>query len=101
MYGADWLLQQNPQHLTLQLAVMSEEIRILLFLRKNKLAGQLSYFSIERNGRKLFVLTSGIFADRPSAVRAVRELPKSVQAARPWIRQLGAIQEQINASNLN
>jgi hypothetical protein len=100
LFSADWMLQQNPQHLTLQLAVMSEEIRVLLFIRKNQISGLLSYFPIKRNGRTLFVLTSGLYVDRPSAVEAVMKLPKSVQMARPWIRQLGAIQDQIKASKL-
>jgi hypothetical protein len=99
VYTADWLLEQNPEHLTLQLAVMSEEARVLLFIGKHEVSGLLSYFPIQRGGRTLFVLTSGIFTDRPAALRSMEDLPKTVQNARPWIRRLGAIQEQIRASN--
>ena len=96
---ADWLLEQNPEHLTLQLAVMSEEERVLLFVGKHEVSGLLSYFPIQRGGRTLFILTSGIFEDRPAALQSLENLPESVQNARPWIRRLGAIQEQIRASN--
>ena len=98
MYGADWLLEQDPEHLTLQLAVMSEETRVLLFIRRNGVSGLLSYFPMQRDGKKLFVLTSGIFENRTAALLGLKRLPEAVQNARPWIRRLGAVQEQIRAT---
>jgi septal ring-binding cell division protein DamX len=95
MYGADWLVQQDPEFLTVQLAVMSEEIRIPLFIRKHRITGLLSYFPIKRNGTTLFVLTHGLYEDRSAAVHGIKELPPSVRNARPWIRRIADINTQI------
>ena len=98
MYTASWLLEQNPEHLTLQLAVLSEEARVHLFIRSNQLSGQFIYFPIHRDGRKLFLLTSGIFADHTAALRRLDSLPKTVRDDGPMIRRLGPIQAMIRAS---
>lgn len=55
------------------------------------------YFRKLHQGQPLFVVTYGSFASRDEAQAAIKNLPASVQASKPWPRTLASIQQEAGA----
>jgi DamX protein len=53
------------------------------------------YFRKVHEGKPLFVVTYGAFADRAAAQAAVKTLPAAVQAGKPWPRTFTSIQQDM------
>ncbi|MCY1246582.1 Cell division protein DamX [compost metagenome] len=53
------------------------------------------YFRKSLQGKPFFVVTYGSFADRASAVAAIKSLPAKIQASKPWPRTFASIQQEI------
>ena len=100
MNGASWLMQQDPEHYTLQLVAVSKPEGLKRFVEQHGLKApvrgsvpDLGYFSFNRDGRELYVLVLGVFADRASAQARRSQLPESVLDNSPWIRRLGDLHQ--------
>lgn len=57
--------------------------------------GNYRYFAKTHEGKPLYVVTYGNFASRAAAVAAVKSLPASLQAGKPWVRSLASIQQEM------
>ncbi|MBU0564227.1 MAG: AAA family ATPase [Gammaproteobacteria bacterium] len=57
--------------------------------------GNYRYFAKVHEGKPLYVVTYGSFANRAAAVAAVKTLPVSLQAGKPWVRNLASVQQEI------
>ncbi|SEI78102.1 Sporulation related domain-containing protein [Azotobacter beijerinckii] len=55
------------------------------------------YFRKLHQGQPLFVVTYGSFASRDEAQAAIKNLPASVQASKPWPRTLASVQQEAGA----
>lgn len=97
--NSEWILQQNPNHYTLQLVAGRQKQTITNFISKYKLKGTLIYFSSKRNGNVWHNLTYGTYPDRKSVNLAIKKLPASLSEIQPWIRQLKTIQSEIQRMN--
>ncbi|MDJ0653758.1 MAG: SPOR domain-containing protein [Xanthomonadales bacterium] len=100
MRGASWLMQQDPDHFTLQLIAVSKPESLERYVDQHRLrepadgvAQDLGYFSFQRDGRDLYVLVLGVFADRASAQAWRSQLPESVLSNSPWIRRVGDLHQ--------
>ena len=60
--------------------------------------GSYRYFAKQHEGKPLYVVTYGNFANRAAAVAAVKSLPASLQAGKPWVRSLASVQQEIAQS---
>jgi DamX protein len=60
--------------------------------------GEYRYFKKTLQGKPLFVVTYGSFADRNAALTAIKALPEKVQAGKPWPRTVGSIQQELAAA---
>ncbi len=53
------------------------------------------YFTKTHEGKPLYVVTYGNFANRAAAVAAVKSLPASLQAGKPWVRSFASVQQEL------
>jgi hypothetical protein len=93
--GASSILQQPSGFYTIQLIALQDEPRILEYARDSGLKYPL-YAHIQSKDRTLYVLLLGVYPDRLSAARAKDEWTENQgRSVKPWIRQLGPLQEAI------
>ena len=55
------------------------------------------YFTKQHEGRPLYVVTYGSFANRAAAQSAIGALPSALQAGKPWPRTFSSVQQEIQA----
>jgi septal ring-binding cell division protein DamX len=97
-FGADWILEQDPEHYTIQVMALSSLEKLQSLIAKHHDMAHLAIYELERNDRPLYVLTQGIFTDVESARTARDDFPRSLNRPdRVWIRKFGMIQELIIA----
>ena len=91
-----WLLEQDPNFFTLQLVAGYQKSTVNNFIKLHKLANDnLAYYHSLNKGKDWNSLVYGIYPDYRSALLAINDLPEGVRQARPWIRQLKSVQEEI------
>ena len=54
------------------------------------------YFVKQHQGKPLYVVTYGSFPTRSAALEAIRKLPASLQAGKPWARSFASVQQEIS-----
>ena len=54
------------------------------------------YFVKQHEGRPLYVVTYGSFPSRNAALEAIKKLPPSLQAGKPWVRSFTSVQQKIS-----
>ena len=57
--------------------------------------GEYRYFKKVLNGKPLYVITYGNFANRDAALTAIKALPAKVQAGKPWARTVTSVQQEL------
>jgi DamX protein len=93
---AKWVMQQNPEHFTLQLVTGRQQATIDRFIAQHGLQPQmLAYFYSYRNEKNWHNLIYGVYPDRAEAAAAIKQLPPELAAIKPWIRQYRSIQSEI------
>ena len=53
------------------------------------------YFVKQHEGKPLYVVTLGSFASRSAALEAIKTLPASLRAGKPWVRTFATVQQEI------
>ncbi|MEK1907320.1 MAG: AAA family ATPase [Pseudomonas sp.] len=90
--GAGWYGSQPATNYALQILGTRSESSAKAFVSKN--GGQYRYFKKLHQGQALYVVTYGQFASRAAAQAAIKSLPASVQAGKPWPRSFASIQQE-------
>ncbi|MBB2493786.1 AAA family ATPase [Aquipseudomonas ullengensis] len=90
--GGDWYGSQPASNYALQILGTRSESSAKAFVSKN--GGQYRYFKKLHQGQALYVVTYGQFASRAAAQSAIKSLPASVQAGKPWPRSFASIQQE-------
>ncbi|WP_407294746.1 AAA family ATPase [Stutzerimonas zhaodongensis] len=54
------------------------------------------YFVKQHEGAPLYVVTFGSFSSRKAALDAIKTLPASLQAGKPWARSFASVQQEIS-----
>ncbi|GAB3474517.1 SPOR domain-containing protein [Azotobacter salinestris] len=90
--GGDWYRGQAASRYALQVLGTRSESSAQAFVRAQG-AGY-RYFRKLHQGQPLFVVTYGSFASRAEAQAAIKTLPASVQASKPWPRTFASIQQE-------
>ncbi|MBL4851652.1 MAG: AAA family ATPase [Gammaproteobacteria bacterium] len=85
----DWLLQQDPNHFTLQLMAANNEVGVVKFIEDNDLTDVAAYFFSQRDGNPWYAVTYGTYSSRSEANAAV--LPSALRSIKPWPRTFGGI----------
>ena len=87
--------QQNPKAFTVQLAGVGSPAEMTAFIHQNAAfltPAQLSYTVTRPYGQDRYNLLYGIFDSADLARAAIDAMPAPVLANKPWVRQLGAVQ---------
>ena len=94
--GSGWYAGQAPTHYVVQILGTSSEATAQSYVKEQ--GGEYRYFKKTLQGKPLFVVTYGSFADRNAALTAIKALPEKVQAGKPWPRTVGSIQQELAAA---
>ncbi len=91
-----WIQAQNPQHVTIQLVVYSNEQTIRQFIADHRLGAQsVAYFRVRRGQNHQYKLIYGTFASVKQAKAARESLPEAVKKLQPWIRPFAAVHAEL------
>lgn len=91
----DWLLAQNPEVYTLQVAGSPDESDVRRALRKYGFVSDTAIFTTHKKGKPWYGLVTGIYADQVSAQQARAALPEELMRG-TWVRRMRAVQGEIN-----
>ena len=91
--GGSWYAGQAPGNYVVQILGTSSEATAQKFVKEQ--GGEYRYFKKVLNGKPLFVITYGNFANRDAAVTAIKALPAKVQAGKPWPRSVASVQQEL------
>ncbi len=95
-----WLLQQPASSYTLQLLGSRSEKSISDFIRQYQLdADRSAWYRGTYKGADWYVLVYGIYADRVTAGADRDRLPAGVRKGKPWLRDLGSVQQSIRKTS--
>lgn len=96
--AAGWYGSQAGSKYALQVVGTSTEKAAQDFIAAQADSGNFRYFKKSYQGKALYVVTYGNFANRAAAEAAVKQLPAKVQASKPWPRTFASIQQDIATS---
>lgn len=91
--NSQWYRQQAKSRYTVQVFGSGSESTAVAFVRQNN--SQYHYFRKLHQGKPLFVVTYGSFADRASAQAAINSLPEKIRKDKPWPRAFLSIQQEL------
>ncbi|MHC8330875.1 AAA family ATPase [Pseudomonas sp. LB3P25] len=91
--GGTWYAAQAPGNYVVQILGTSSEAAAQSFVKEQ--GGEYRYFKKVLNGKPLYVITYGSFANRDAAVSAIKALPAKVQAGKPWPRSVASVQQEL------
>ncbi|MDB5982755.1 MAG: ral secretion pathway protein, partial [Pseudomonas sp.] len=94
--GGNWYAGQAPGNYVVQILGTSSEATAQNFVKEQ--GGEYRYFKKVLQGKPLYVVTYGNFADHAAASAAIKVLPAKVQAGKPWPRTVASIQQELAAS---
>ena len=94
--GSGWYSGQAATHYVVQILGTSSEATAQAYVKEQ--GGEYRYFKKSLQGKPLYVVTYGSFADRNAALAAIKVLPAKVQAGKPWPRTVGSIQQELAAA---
>ncbi|WP_462379838.1 AAA family ATPase [Pseudomonas sp. Marseille-QA0892] len=94
--GAAWYQGTAGSRYALQILGTSSEETARAFVAQH--GSEYRYFRKMHDGKPLFVITYGSFADRAAAQAALKSLPAQIQAGKPWPRTFSSIQQDISSA---
>ncbi|MCU7937892.1 MAG: SPOR domain-containing protein [gamma proteobacterium symbiont of Bathyaustriella thionipta] len=86
-----WIWTQNPADYTIQLIALSSEAGIKNYIEKYAIAAKSAYFKTIKNGKTLYVLIYGSYADKNSAQQAGNQLALTIKDSKPWVRNFSTV----------
>ncbi|MEK1940917.1 MAG: AAA family ATPase [Pseudomonas sp.] len=90
-----WHASQPGGNYALQVLGTGSESAAQAFVREQ--GAEYHYFKKTLNGKPLYVVTYGNFANRAAAQAAIKTLPAKVQAGKPWPKTFSSIQQEAQA----
>ncbi len=90
-----WHASQPGSNYALQVLGTGSESAAQAFIRQQ--GAEYHYFKKTLNGKPLYVVTYGNFANRAAAQAAIKTLPAKVQAGKPWPKTFSSIQQEAQA----
>lgn len=90
--SSGWYGAQPASQYALQILGTRSEAGAQAFVSKN--GAEYRYFKKMHQGQPLYVVTYGKFSSRAAAQAAIKSLPASVQAGKPWPRSFASIQQE-------
>ena len=96
--GPAWLRQQSPDLYVLQILSVSDFNNLVRMLKKiPEIQGQLSgYTNYTPSGKPRYLLYYGLYPDKDTAYAAIKDIPTTLQAIKPWPRSLKSLLAQLD-----
>lgn len=91
--ASGWYGSQAPGSYVVQILGTSNESAAQSYIREQ--GGEYRYFKKTLQGKPLYVITYGNFANREAALSAIKNLPAKVQAGKPWPRTVASVQQDL------
>ncbi len=89
-----WILDQEPNHFTLQLLGTYNKESLKTFSKTNKLGNNIAIYQTLRNGKPWYSLIYGSYNSREQAARIKKQI--SNKKVKPWLRRFDSVQAKIN-----
>lgn len=96
--AVEWLHEQNPAYYTVQLAVSGNVEGIDRLITRYNLGTDAVRVPVLRDGKKLYYLLLGSFADRQQASQRIESLAAGLRASKPWPRPFAELQALARSS---
>ena len=94
--GAVWILQQDPEHYTIQVIALRSQDNLHAFITAHADWSPFAIFRPARNELPLWIMVQGDYADVETAREAVQRFPAGIQQReRLWIRKFGMVQGEV------
>lgn len=90
LHSAEWVMQRNPSHYSIQLFASSSADRLPNYAAKHSLSAELATMSIERGGKAIHLLIMGDYATLSDA--RVREAELKQAGLSTWVRSFADLQ---------
>ncbi|WP_213875596.1 AAA family ATPase [Pseudomonas sp. dw_358] len=94
--GGSWYAGQAPGNYVVQIIGTSSEATARTYTAQG---GEYRYFKKTLQGKPLYVVTYGNFANRAAALAAIKNLPEKVQAGKPWPRSVASVQQDLASAH--
>lgn len=94
-----WILDQEPNHFTLQLLGTQNKESISQFTKTNKLTNDVAVYQTLRNGKPWYSLIYGSYSSKPDANISKNKI--SNNKVKPWLRRFDSVQAKINTEKTN
>lgn len=89
-----WILDQEPNHFTLQVLGTQNKSSIKTFINTHKLQDKTAVFQTLRNGKPWYSVIYGSYASKDAAAQSKKEIANS--KVKPWLRRFDNVQAKIN-----
>ena len=94
--GEQWLLEQPPGHIALQVLGGADREVLAAFAEKHGLVEEGALFKGVNRGRTWYGLLSGVYPSLGAARDALKALPRLPAGYTPWTRSVASVQKEIN-----
>ncbi|MBL1321682.1 MAG: AAA family ATPase [Methylophaga sp.] len=91
----EWIFQQDRNYYTFQMMGSWDEEKVLAYINKYELSGDIAIFQSKRNGRTWYALIYGVFESKEIALRASNTWPATLKGLPKWLRRFDSVQQQI------
>lgn len=93
-----WLSQQSADSFTIQLVASQNENAAKKYSASLPARLNAFTFSFRHDNKRWYAVASGIYATYDRAAAALKKFPLKIRKSRPWIRNVGQLQEFIDKS---
>ena len=91
-----WIRARPPEHYTIQVIALSAREKIEALVEEHESLAPFALYTLNRNGRTLFVLVQGDYPNKEAAMEVRDGFALSREISDPlWVRQFGQIQALI------
>ena len=95
LHSEDWLLQQNPDHFTLQIIGTTNISKLERFIFDYGLQSQTAYFHRKHKNNDWYSLLYGVYVSRYEALDVADKLKRKLGIGDIWLRQFDEVQASI------
>ena len=95
--NAAWLLAQGDDQFILQLLTLSTRERAVDFMNRQPDPSKFALYSITREGKRLYVVTYGLYPNQYSAQRTAQRLGGELGEINAWVRSLRIVKETVRS----
>ena len=95
-FRENWILNQKPNHYTIQLTSVSRERLANRYISHHKLSKKVAYFRTLRKKEDWYSILYGSYPTKKAALSARKKIQNDLKIKDAWIRKFADIQNAIN-----